>query len=338
MLTRKSKFIIIDTMHSDLAFEIEQATRLGISFEHFSLRNASPEELLFVAADADVILIDQAKFDRQVIEGLKCCKLLLRHGIGYDNVDVEACNERGIVVGYYPTYCMRDVAEQTITLMMACQRKLSQQVDNLQRVNLGGYYDMDNVSPMFRLEGKTVGIIGFGRIGRTVFHMLMGFGVKFLICDPYLPEPIVEQLGEQLTDFDSLLTEAEIITLHVPLKKVLHDTLYMFDKPEFKKMKSDAILINTSRGPVVNLKSLDLALRKGWITGAGIDVYETEPPDADLPILHNPKAICTPHLSWYSYESTQFIRQSYIEDIVRFLNDQLPIYQVNPQVHNYRNY
>jgi D-3-phosphoglycerate dehydrogenase / 2-oxoglutarate reductase len=336
MKTRKLKFIIIDTMHSELVYEAEQASRLGITFEHFSLRNASPEELIQVAADADVILIDQAKFNRQVIEGLKRCKLLLRHGIGYDNVDIEACNEHAIVVGYYPTYCVRDVAEQTITLIMACQRKLLRQVDNLQRVSTGGFHDMANVSPMSRLEGKTIGIVGFGRIGQTVFQMLKGFGVKYLICDPYLPQPVVKELGEQLTDFNSLLTKADVITLHVPLKKVLHDTLYMFDTPEFEKMKPEVILINTSRGPVVNLNTLDLALREGRIAGAGIDVYETEPPDADLPILHNPKAICTPHLSWFSSDSTRIIRQSYIQDVVRLINNQLPEYQVNPQVSTYR--
>jgi len=335
-MDRRVKFVVIDYMHADLKFEQEEAERLGIDFSYYQLRNAPAEELVAAAADADVILIDQAQFSRAVIENLPRCRLLLRHGIGYDNVDVQACTENGIVVGYYPTYCVRDVAEQAIMLLMACQRKLTHQMDNLRRVDEGGFKDMANVTPIYRLEKKTVGIVGFGNIGRTVYQMLQSFGVQFLINDPYLPAETKAELGDSLCDLSRLLQESDVVTVHVPLKKVRRDTLYMFDETEFRMMKPNAVFINTSRGPVVNLTALDRALREGWIASAGLDVFEKEPPDSSLPILNNPRAICTPHLSWFSHESTWFIRKSYMEDVRRFLLHELPVHQVNPEVTHFR--
>ncbi len=333
---KRVKFTITDTMHPDLLFEAREAEKLGIEFDHHHLRTAPPQQLIVAAADADVVLIDQARFDRQVIEGLQHCRLLLRHGIGYDNVDVPACTERGIVVGYYPTFCVRDVAEQTIMLMMACQRRLTRQIDNLKRVDEGGYRDIPAVTPVHRIEHKTVGIVGFGRIGKTVYELLQSFGVRVLIDDPYLPADTKARLGDQLVDFERLLRDSDVITVHVPFKNMPHDTLHMFDDAEFDRMKPTAVLLNTSRGPVVNLTALDHALRRGAIAGAGIDVYEQEPPPGSLPLLSNPRAICTPHLAWFSEESTAFIRQSYMEDVRRFLDGELPVHQVNPEVTRYR--
>ena len=330
------KFTIVDTMHPDLLFEAREAERLGIEFAHHHLRTAGPRELIDAAAHADVVLIDQARFDRQVIEGLRTCRLLLRHGIGYDNVDVPACTELGIVVGYYPTFCVRDVAEQTVMLMMACQRRLTRQIENLKRVDQGGYRDIAHVSPIYRIEQKVVGIVGFGRIGKAVYTLLQGFGVKVLIDDPYLPEDTKAALGDQLVDFERVLSDSDVVTVHVPFKNVPHDTLHMFDEAEFERMKPTSILLNTSRGPVVNLTALDGVLRRGSIAGAGIDVYEQEPPPGTLPLLSNPRAICTPHLSWFSQESTDFIRRSYMEDVRRFLVGERPVHQVNPEVTRYR--
>lgn len=330
------KFTIVDTMHSDLLFEAREAEKLGIEFSHHHLRTAGPRALIDAAADSDVVLIDQARFDRQVIDGLRKCRLLLRHGIGYDNVDLPACTERGIVVGYYPTFCVRDVAEQTVMLMMACQRRLTRQIENLKRVDQGGYRDIAHVSPIYRLERKVVGIVGFGRIGRALYDLLGGFGVRILVDDPYLPDEAKAGLGDQLVDLERLLSDSDVITVHVPFKNVPHDTLHMFGDAEFDRMKPTAILLNTSRGPVVDLTALDDALRRGAIAGAGIDVFEQEPPPGSLPLLGNPLAICTPHLSWFSQESTDFIRRSYMEDVRRYLAGERPVHQVNPEVTRYR--
>jgi D-3-phosphoglycerate dehydrogenase len=326
----KVKFVITDYIHPDLNWEKEQCRELGVDFEYYQKKPAGPQELLDVCADADVILINMAKFDEEVINGLENCKLLMRHGIGYDNIDVEACNKKGIAVGYFPEYCVKEVAEQAIMLIMACQRKLGQQVEKVRKVTEEGYKDYMSVAPIYRLHGKTVGIIGFGRIGRTVYRMLQGFGVEFLIDDPYLTDEVKEKFGIETVSLEKLLKESDVVTIHVPLN--IPETQHLIDEPQLNMMKETAILINTSRGPVVNLDALNKALEESKLAHAGIDVYETGTAKPDLGLIHNDKAICTPHMGWLSVESGWEIRKSYIGDVKRFLNKQGPVHQVNPQI------
>jgi D-3-phosphoglycerate dehydrogenase len=182
------------------------------------------------------------------------------------------------------------------------------------------------------VAGKTIGIVGFGRIGSTVFRMLQGFGTQFIIVDPYLSEAHKQQYGIQTHSFEHLLRESDIITVHVPLK--WGETYHMFDAAQFELMKPTAVLVNTSRGAIVNLDALDVALRQGKLGMAGIDVYEKEPPPASLGLLDNPKAICTPHLSWLSVESGISIRHKIVEDIRRFCSgeeQQYPVNKISPE-------
>jgi len=324
------KFVITDYIHSDLKWEEEQCREMGIDYAFYQLKEAPPKELLEVCADADVILVNMAKFNEEVINGLDKCKLLMRHGIGYDNVDLKACNKKDIMLGYYPSYCVNEVAEQAVMLMMACQRKLCQQVNIVSTVTHNGYIDYLSVAPLYRLHGKTIGIIGFGRIGRLVYRMLQGFGVNFLIDDPYLPDEMIQEYGIATVSKEEVLKESDIVTLHVPFN--WPETYHLIDEADLKSMKETAILINTSRGPVVNLEALNAALDNCEIAHAGIDVYELEPPKPDLPLLRNKKAICTPHMSWMSVEASWDIRHSYMRDVRRFLNKQAPVNQVNPEI------
>jgi D-3-phosphoglycerate dehydrogenase len=222
------------------------------------------------------------------------------------------------------------VAEQAVTLMMACQRKLTIQRDLLDQSAAKGKWYFQDIYPVYRLEGKKIGIIGFGRIGSTVYRMLSGFGVEFLIHDPYLSDEKVEEYGIELLPFEEVITQADVITVHCPLN--WEETYHMFDTPQFEIMPEHAVLINTARGGIVNLESLDLALNKGQLSFAGIDVYEEEPPSPDLGILSNPKAICTPHLSWLSEESKFDIREQYMEDVRRYLQGRMPENILNPEV------
>jgi D-3-phosphoglycerate dehydrogenase len=176
------------------------------------------------------------------------------------------------------------------------------------------------------VHGKTLGIVGCGRIGSTVYHMLQGFGLRFLVCDPYLSEQRKHELGIETLPLEAVLKEADIVTLHLPLNQETH---HLFDELQFRMMKNNAILINTARGGLVNLGALDRALREGWIAQAGIDVYEKEPPDSDMPILQNERAICTPHLSWLSEEAGWNIRAQIVDDVRRFVQKQGPKHPVN---------
>ena len=326
----KLRAVVTDYIEPDLQWESEEFKRLGVDFDCAQLKFATPEQLAAFAAEADIVIVNMAKINAAVMDGLRRCKLIIRHGVGYDNVDIAVASERGIMVAYVPDYCMNEVAEQAVMLIMACQRKLLLQHRVLSASAQKGEWDFTPVYPMYSLHDKTVGIVGIGRIGGTVHRMLQGFGVRFLVCDPYLSEPRRQELGIELHAFEHVLRESDIITTHVPLNP---ETYHMFDERQFQMMKRTAVLVNTARGGLVNLRALDRALREGLIAHAGIDVWEEkEPPAPDFPLLHNDRAICTPHLSWLSEEAGWNIRKKIVEDVARFLRHEPPRYPVNADV------
>jgi D-3-phosphoglycerate dehydrogenase len=314
----KIKVVITDYIEPDLDWETRTCESWGVDFAHYQLKNASQEELLNAVEDAEIIIVNMAKFDEDLISNLNKTRLIIRHGIGYDNVDVAAAARKGITVVNIPDYCVAEVAEQAVMLIMACQRKLTTQLRSMACSADAGKWVFEPVYPVFQMHGKTVGIVGMGRIGGTVFRMLQGFELKTLVYDPYLSETRKKEYGIETCSLEELLQNSDIITIHCPLK--WEETYHMFDTPQFKMMKNTAILINTARGGIVNLESLDQALRSGEIAQAGIDVYEVEPPPADLPLLHNERATCTPHLSWLSEESGWTIREKIMEQVRNYLD------------------
>jgi D-3-phosphoglycerate dehydrogenase / 2-oxoglutarate reductase len=326
----KVRVVVTDYIEQDLKWEENQFKKMGVDFSYDQLKLGSPEQILNLARDADIVIVNMAKIDAEVIGGLRRCKLIVRHGVGYDNVDLAAATARNIVLSYVPDYCMAEVAEQAIMLMFACQRKLLIQTRILDDSAAKGKWDFTPIYPVFRLSGKTLGIIGFGRIGREVYRMMQGLEMRFLVCDPYLSETRRKEFGIETLPLTHVLKESDIVTVHTPL---IEETYHLIDEPQLKLMKKTAILVNTARGGIVNLRALDKALRKGWIAHAGIDVYEEkEPPDPEFPLLHNERAICTPHLSWLSEESGWSIRQKIVEDVQRFVDRQGPRYQLNSDV------
>ena len=325
----KLNVVITDYVEQDLKWEEEQFKGLGIDFAYDQLKLGSPEQILTLAKDADIVIVNMAKMSAEVIAGLQRCKLIIRHGVGYDNVDVAAVTRRNIAFSYVPDYCMEEVAEQAVMLIFACQRKLLLQNRLLQKSAAEGKWVFDPIYPVYRLSGKTLGIVGFGRIGAAVWRMMQGFKMRVLVSDPYLSDARKKEYGIETLPLAQVLKEADIVTVHTPLNKETH---HLIDEPQLKLMKRSAILVNTARGAVVNLQSLDKALREGWIAHAGIDVYEEEPPDPDLVLLHNEQAICTPHLSWLSEEAGWSIREKIVEDVRGFVQGKGPRYQVNPEV------
>lgn len=326
----KIKVVITDYVEQDLKWEEEQFKELGIDFAYDQLKLGSPEQILNLARDADIVIVNMAKIDARVIAGLRRCKLIIRHGVGYDNVNVPAVTGRNIAFSYVPDYCVEEVAEQAVMLIFACQRKLLLQNRLLHDSAEKGRWVFDPIYPVYRLSGKTLGIIGFGRIGAAVFRMMQGFRMRVLVCDPYLSDARKREYGIETLPLTHVVKESDIVTVHTPLSQETH---HLIDEPQLKLMKKGAILVNTARGGIVNLHALDKALREGWIAHAGIDVYEEkEPPDPDLPLLRNERAICTPHLSWLSEEAGWSIREKIVEDVRRFVQGQGPRYPVNPEV------
>ncbi len=324
----KIKVVVTDYIEQDLNWEAQVCGDWGVDFAYYQLKHASREDLLAAIHDADVIIVNMAPFDAALIAALDRTQLIIRHGIGYDNVDVEAATRKGILVVNIPDYCVLEVAEQAMMLMLACQRKLTTQLHSMALSAESGKWIFDPVYPIYRLHAKTVGIVGLGQIGGTVFRMLQGFDVKFLICDPYLTEERKAAYGIETCSLDDLLRGADIVTIHCPLH--WDETYHMFDAPQFRIMKKNAILINTARGAIVNLDALDQALCTGEIAFAGIDVYEVEPPPADMLLVKNERAICTPHLSWLSEESGENIRRKILDEVRRFLDGKPLLNPLNP--------
>lgn len=326
----KIKVVVTDYIEPNLDWEAEQFAQMGVDFSTFQLKNAPTVELIEAIADADVIIVNMAPINEDVLKGLRRTKLIIRHGVGYDNIDVLAASRYNIVVSYMPDYCMHEVAEQAVMLIMACQRKLNQQIRLTEESRQHGKWIFEPIYPVFSLHEKTLGIIGCGRIGSLVHSMMQNFGLKrTLICDPYLTEEQRLELNSPLLPLNEVLRESDIITVHTPLGP---ETYHLLDEPQFNIMKPTSILINTARGGIVNLETLNEALKIGRPGFAGIDVYEHEPPTKDMKILENERAICTPHLAWLSEEAGWNIRRQIVADVDRFIHLKGPRHPINKSV------
>ncbi len=326
-----TKIVVTDYIEPDLKWEEDELGKLeGVEFEYHQLKFAPQDELIAAVRDADVIVVNMSPFPAEVIEALDNCKLIIRHGIGYDNVDPEACTRRGIRLANIPDYCATEVAEHAMALLLACVRKVMPGRKLLEDCSAAGNWDFTPLGKVFRFEGKTVGIVGCGRIGGRVYRMLGGFGVKRMVVDPYIDNRQMGALGITETyTLDEMLPQADFVTIHTPLND---ETRGMFDEPQFKLMKETAYLINTARAGMIVTAALIKACKEGWIAGAGIDVYDQEPPPPDLELFDLPNVTLAPHMGWASEEAGWAIRVKILDDIRAYLRGEPPRYTVNEDV------
>ena len=328
-MDKKITFKITDYIERDLKWEEQECNKLGIDFHHYQMRDATPSDLIKKFKDADILLTNMAGFTAEVIDGLENVKVLLRHGIGYDKVDVEAATRNGIIFANEATASSTDVAEHALMLIMETFRKKKLQDKVLERWIHSREWSSEDIYPMHRMEGKTLGIVGCGNIGSLVLKKMSSFGMKILVSDPYLSEERYEELGIEHSPFDDLLRESDIITIHVP---VTEETRGMFHLEKFRLMKKTAVIINTARGPILNTDDLMTALKSGMISGAGLDVYETEPPHPNSEIITMDNVILSPHIAWYSEEGGWDIRYMIMDDVKSFIEGKPPQFVVNPEV------
>ena len=323
---KTARIVVTDYIEQDLTWEQEQLASSPVSFEAFQLKFASREDLLARIGHADVLVVNMVKFDRDVIRNLPNCKLIIRHGAGYDNIDVAAATELGVQVCYVPDYCREEVAEQAMMLLLLCRRRFTQQQESLEVSLKKGQWDFSGVGAIRRFSGTKAGIVGCGRIGSLVAGMLRGFGIDVMVHDPYLKEQRQAELGIRCMPLEDVLQQADMVTVHPALT---HETKYMIGERELRMMKPTAIIVNTARGAIVNAEALAKACREGWIAGAGIDVFEKEPPDNDFVLRGIPNIILTPHLAWSSEDAGVSIREKIMEDIRRFLDGRPPRFPIN---------
>jgi len=324
------KIVVTDYIEPDLEWEREQLAKYpNVTFEYHQLKFAPQEELIAMIRDADVILVNMAAFTEDVIAALERTKLIIRHGVGYDNVDVAAATRKGIRVAYEPDYCAEEVAEHAVALMLAAYRKVFAGRQVLEESARKGLWDFARIYPVFQFKGKNIGIVGCGRIGSLVLRKLSGFEVNPLVCDPYLSEERQRELGIEVLPLENVLKEADIITIHSALND---ETRHMFSEEQFRAMKETAYLVNTARGGLVDTEALIVALREKQIAGAAIDVYEKEPPDADSGLFQLDNVTLAPHLAWCSEEAGWSIREKILEDFVRFIEGQPPRFLINKEL------
>ena len=274
-------------------------------------------------ADADVVVNTYAKVTADVVARMEKCKMVIRNGIGVDTIDVEACTQKGIIVSNVPHYCSDEVATHMMALMLAVTRKLKM-LDNSVS---GGVWDVKRAMPLFSLEDKTLGLVGFGKIPRLLIEKARVFGMRIIAYDPYVSKADMSACHAKKVSFEELIAQSDVVSLHCPLNK---DTRNMFNMDVFRKMKRGAYLINVARGPIINEADLVTALEEGIIAGAGLDLLTENAVDVNNPLLKFEQVIITPHCAWYSEESIIRRRTQTMESVVAVLQGGEPMSVCNP--------
>ena len=311
---------------ADSVFPNLDPTRAVLSKIGAELRLAekpAPEDILEVARDADALLVTYAKVSADMIRQMGRCRIIARFGIGVDNVEIAAATNAGIVVTRVPDYCIDEVSDHTLALLLALIRKIPFAHSQIHT----GRWEMSSLVPIHRLRGGVLGLVGFGRIPQLVAPKAKAFGLKVVTYDPYVPNEISTAAGVERVDFAELVKTSDYISIHTPL---MRETEGLFNADVFGQMKPTAYLINTARGAIVDEAALAQALEAGQLAGAALDVLSQEPPTAS-PLLGRSNVILTPHMSFYSVESLIELQTKAAEEVVRVLAGGAPRNPVNPE-------
>jgi D-3-phosphoglycerate dehydrogenase / 2-oxoglutarate reductase len=284
-------------------------------------RTASVEDILAVAADADAILVTYAKLPAELLRQLTRCKVIGRFGLGVDNIDIKAAAALGITVTYVPDYCMHEVSDHAMALILALARKIPFSNNLVQ----AGRWEISAIAPIHRLSGRVLGLIGFGNIPRALAPKASAFGLRVVAHDPFVAPEIFASLDVERLELDELLQKSDFVSIHAPLTP---ETRGLFNADLFRKMKKGAALINTARGPLVDEAALIAALDAGQLAGAALDVVEVEPLSKTSGLLGRDNVILTPHTGFYSVEALDELQRKCATDVARVLGGEPPVYPV----------
>lgn len=316
----KFKIAIVHTIFPDLEIERREVEDAG--GELVIARSQSEEDMIEVVKDADAIVTTYAEVTKKIIDATEKCKIIVRTGIGVNNIDIPAATKKGIYVANVPDYCFDEVSDHTVSLAVI----LSRQILAFDKKVKNNDWNLEGVKPILAMRGQKFGLFGFGNIPREVARKVKVFGFEVLAYDPYIKPDIAKDLGVKLVNIETLFRESDFISLHAPLTE---ETKHIINEDTLKMMKSTAYLINTSRGPLVDEKALYTALKEEWIAGAGLDVMEQEPPSTDNPLLTLDSVIITPHTAFASDKSNVLLREKAIQEAIRGANGKQPNHWVN---------
>jgi len=290
------------------------------------------DEIIENARDADGIIAGTTvqPFTRRVIENLTKCRIIANLGIGYDKLDLEAATDHGICATNVPDYCLGELSDTTMLLILALARKL---MLTTAAVKEGKWFtnlqDRQMLMPMYRIQGQTLGLIGLGRIARTLVPKAQSLGLKIIAYDPYIPQEVAKGLGVEPVDLEKLLKESDFVSIHAHLTK---ENERMIGLDQFKMMKPTAYLVNTARGQMVDQQALYTALTEGLIAGAGLDVMNPEPPNPDDPLLKLDNVIATGHSAQLSEDAEIEMWRRPLEEVASVLKGEWPRAWLNPEV------
>jgi D-3-phosphoglycerate dehydrogenase len=285
--------------------------------------STSADDILAVAGNADAILVTYAKLPGELLRALTRCRVIGRFGLGVDNIDIKAAAELGITVTYVPDYCMHEVSDHALALLLALARKIPLSNNLVQ----AGRWEMPAVVPIHRLAGRVLGLVGFGNIPRAIAPKAKAFGLRVATHDPFVSQAAFAAAGVEAMSFERLLEISDFVSIHAPLVPA---TRGLFNAEVFRKMKQGAILINTARGPLVDEAALIAALDSGHLGAAALDVVAAEPLARDSKLVGRDNVILTPHTAFYSVEALDELQTKCASDVARVLSGEPPVYPVKP--------
>jgi D-3-phosphoglycerate dehydrogenase len=317
-----NKVVITDYVWESL--DVEKKTLDGLA-AIVPMKTRKPEEFIGEAADCDALLNTYAgPITGEVMARMPKCRIIARYGIGVDTIDLEAATRAGIIVTNNPTYCIEEVAEHTMALLLACARKVA----FYDRMVRAGKWEVPPGKPIYRLAGRTLGLVGFGNIARQVAVRAAAFGMRVLYADPFVKERQFDAPGEKV-ELNALLAESDFVSLHPPLTP---DTRRMMNDAAFSKMKPSAFLVNCARGPVVDTEALVRALDAKKIAGCALDTTDPEPLPDPHPLRGRENVIVAPHVAWYSEQAMAGLQAGAPGEVRRVLSGEWPVNVVNRAV------
>ncbi len=321
-MAAKAKVVLTDYVWESL--DVEKKTLAGLA-DLVALQTKKPADFLAEARDCDALLNTYAgPITAEVMAQMPKCRIIARYGIGVDTIDLDAATQAGIIVTNNPTYCIEEVAEHTIALLLAAARKIAF-YDRLVRA---GRWEVPPGKPMFRLAGSTLGLVGFGNIARQVAVRAAAFGMRVLFADPYIKDGQFGEPGRKM-ELRAMLAEADFVSLHPPLTP---QTRKMINDEAFSHMKPTAILVNCARGPIVDTEALVRALDARKIAGCALDTIDPEPLPDPHPLRGRENVIINPHAAWYSEQAMVGLQAGAPGEVKRVLSGEWPINVVNPAV------
>jgi D-3-phosphoglycerate dehydrogenase len=286
--------------------------------------DSAPASIMTIASGADALLVTYAKITADMIQQMPRCRIISRFGIGVDNVDLPAATGAGIVVTKVPDYCIDEVSDHTLALLLALVRKIP---SSSARTH-SGRWEMKAVVPIHRLRGSVLGLVGFGRIPQLVAPKAQSFGMRVLAYDPFVSRDVFARARVEGVELAELLKTSDYVSIHTPL---MPETRGLFNRDTFGRMKRGAYLVNTARGPIVDEGALAEALDAGQLAGAALDVMTEEPPPRSA-LFGRDNVIITPHTSFYSEESLVELQVKAAQEVVAVLSGKAPRNPVNPEV------